>query len=359
MQKKIFIRLWVLAFSLLCMTGCSLPEPEETGTERELLCQFREERRFITNGSQYWEEKDPEWDSYWLVLEDQRSRPEEIYFEFTEDIERDVFALDKDYQMIWKHTFGSGRHSVPVSENAMGIMFAVRDMESFLPTGTGMHPRMETSFTGERLSVLGDSVSAFAGYIPWEDYAYYSNTNFGAASMWWAVLAEKTGMELCRINAVSGSGVIVPEDASTDRLLAGSSERYKNLSSKNGEAPDEILVLLGGNDYLNQIPGERIRQKYMTMLSEIKSAYPDAQIHVCTYFQSPALPEASLKELNELLRSIAQEAGVGIIDFENCGILEEEPEKYLIDGRMHPNERGQILIGICAAQQMLESRADT
>ena len=32
----------------------------------------------------------------------------ELRFEFTEDIEHEVFALNKDYQIIWKNTFGSG-----------------------------------------------------------------------------------------------------------------------------------------------------------------------------------------------------------------------------------------------------------
>ena len=357
MNRKYFVRLLIIAIFLLCAAGCSLPEPEGYGAERELLCQFRSGCRYVTNGDQYWEEKDPEWDLYWLLLDDQRSRPEELCFEFSEDIEREVFALNKDYQIIWKRTFGSGRHSAPVPETAMGFAFSVRDAESFYLTGTGMYPEMETSLTGRRLSVLGDSVSAFSGYIPWEDYAFYSSMNFGAASMWWAVLAENTGMELCKINAVSGSGVIVPENASTDQPLAGNSERCKDLSSKEGEKPDEILVLLGGNDYFKQISDDRIRQEYLQMLSEIKSVYPDARISVCTYFQSPAIPSARLEEFNGLLRSIAQEAEVGLIDFEDCGILEEDAGKYLIDD-VHPNERGQILVGVCAAQQMLESSAD-
>ncbi|MCM1134496.1 MAG: SGNH/GDSL hydrolase family protein [Clostridium sp.] len=355
MNRKIFVGLMAIASVLICMTGCSLPESKESSAERELLCQFRSGSRYVTDGGQYWEEKDPEWDSFCMMLDDQNNPPEEIRFEFTEEIEREVFAINREYQIVWKQTFSSGKHSVLVPETAMGFIFAVRSTEAFHLTGTGMHPKMETPYTGRRLSVLGDSVSAFSGYIPWEDYAYYSSMNFGAASMWWAVLAEKTGMELCKINAVSSSGVIVPEEENAGRLLSGNSERCIDLSSRDGENPDEILILLGGNDYLRQIPIESIRQEYLKMLSRIKKAYPEAQIHICTYFQSPAFPLALLKEFNELLRSIAQEAEVSLIDFENCGILEKEPEKYLIDGALHPNERGQILLGVCAAQQMLES----
>ena len=219
---------------LLCAAGCSRLEPETTGVERELLCQFRSGCRYLTGGDSYWEEKDPAWNAYWLTLADQYSRPEEICFELSEDIERDVFAVDESYHMVWKRTLGSGRHSVPVTESMMGIIFSVREEETFRPVGKGMHPRMETPLTGRRMSLIGDSVSAFTGYIPWDDYAYYSDANFGASSMWWAVLAENTGMEICNINAISSSGVIVPEDAETDRLVTGNSDRCKNLPKRRG-----------------------------------------------------------------------------------------------------------------------------
>ena len=355
--KQFGRQLMLTAAVLLSMAGCSRLGPENPGAERELLCQSRTGCRYVTNGDQYWEEKNPEWDLYWLTLRDQRGRPEEIRFELTEDVERDVFALNEDGQIVWKRTLDRGNHSIPVTKGMERILFSVRVGEPFRPVGTGMHPRLETPFTGRRLSVLGDSVSAFAGYIPWDEYSYYSSMNFGAASMWWAVLAEHTGMELCKINAVSGSGVVVPEDAASARLLAGGSDRCKDLLSGDGEAPDEILVMLGGNDFLRQIPSDRIKREYLEMLSKIKEAYPAAGIHVCTYYQCPSLPLTRLEELNGLLRSIAEEAGVGLIDLQDCGILESEPKKYLIDEVLHPNERGQILIGICGAQQLLESEA--
>lgn len=355
MNRRWYGGLLALAGAVL-LAGCSRLEPVRG--EQELLCQFRDGCRFSTSGSQYWEEKDPAWDLYWLVLDDQRGRPEEIRFEFAEDVEREVFALDENYQMLWKRTLGSGRHTVPVTEGVMGIMFQLQDGEPFRPVGTGMHPRMETSLTGRNLSLLGDSISAYTGYIPWDDYAYYSSADFGAASMWWAVLAEQTGMELCNINAVSGSGVVVPENPATDRLLTGNSGRCKNLSSQDGRDPDEILVLLGGNDFFQQVSSDRLKREYLEMLSKIKGAYPKARVHVCTYFPSPSFPLERVEELNGLLRTVAEEAGVGLIDLQDCGILEQEPKTYLIDETTHPNERGEILMGLCAARQMLESELD-
>lgn len=341
---------WPLALAAVFLCGCSMQPVDASGAERELLCQFRDGRRCQTDNLRYWEEENSAWDLGWLVMDDQRGRPTEVQLSFTEDEDRAVFALNKNYEIVWQSTFGKGEHSIPISDNMMGIMFSVKDGETVQTIGTGMHPRMETPLTGKRLSVLGDSVSAFAGFLDDDTYSYYGDWNFGAASMWWAVLAEKTGMEICRINAVSGSGVIVPED---DRKLMGHSERCTDLSARDGTKPDEILVFLGGNDYLAGIPVEQIRKESIAMLSDIKKAYPDASIHVCTYFPSPA---KSLKEMNDMLRDVAKQANVGLIDLENCGIMRDNPQKYLIDGQIHPNERGQILVGVCAAQQMLKEK---
>ncbi|MDE7034619.1 MAG: hypothetical protein K2O74_00005, partial [Eubacteriales bacterium] len=79
--------------------------------------------------------------------------------------------------------------------------------------------------------------------------------------------------------------------------------------------------------------------------------------HICTYFESLTRPAELLDELNVLRRCIAVAAGAGLIDLAGCGILSGAPEAYLIDGALHPNERGQILIGARAAQQLLESGA--
>lgn len=345
----------VLPFLLaVVLCGCALRPVEASGAERDLLCQFRDGHRYRVNGSRFIDEKDDAWDLGWLVAEDQRGRLTEVRFSFQEDEAHEVFALDKDYQVIWQRTLGKGEHSVPVAENVMGIAFSLRDGEPFQPVGTGMHPRLLTPLTGKKLSVLGDSVSAFSGYLPVEEGAYYSNVNFGAASMWWAVLAENTGMEICRINAVSGSGVVVPED---NRQLMGHSERCTSLSGRDGTTPDVILVLLGINDYFAGVPVSRIRQESLAMLSEIRKAYPEAAVHVCTYFPSPALNSAKLKELNSMIRGVAESAGVGLIDLEDCGILETEPQKYLIDSHLHPNEHGQILLGVRAGQQLLKGTA--
>lgn len=354
--KRAGAALALTAAVLLSVPGCSRQEPPDT--ERELLCQLHSGRRCLTNGDSFWEERDPAWDTCVLSMADQFSRPEEIRFTLTGEEERDAFAVDENRRVVWRRTLDGGEHRVTVTESMTEIFFPVQAGEAFQPVGTGMHSRMETPLAGRRLSVIGDSVSAYAGYIPWDDYSYYGSEDFGASSMWWAVLAERTGMELCRINAVSSSGVTVtPKDVPSDRQTAGNSDRCKDLSSRSGEAPDEILMLIGVNDYLRGVSAGDIERAYLEMIVRVQNAYPDAALHVCTYYQCPTLPAERLEELNGLLRDVAERSGVGLIDLENCGIIGDEPRTYLTDEELHPNERGEILMGLCAAGKLLEGEA--
>ena len=52
MDRKRFGGLLMLTAALLCTAGCSLLEPEGTGVERELLCQFRAGSRYAVSGTQ-------------------------------------------------------------------------------------------------------------------------------------------------------------------------------------------------------------------------------------------------------------------------------------------------------------------
>lgn len=342
----------------LCLATAVLSRGEEAvraGGERLLLCSREEGFYYKAEGSQYWNVQDTQWNALWVWMDDQVSRPQEIRFYFSQDVEHTVFAVDQNRQLLWMRTFGRGLHSFQPDGKEAAVCFSVMhsEEEELMLSGTGMHARLETALTGKRLSVLGDSISAYYGYIPMGQYACYSENHFSVKSMWWAVLAEKTGMELCEINAVSGSGVTRLSQAADDKNpLWGNSVRCKELSA--GGRPDEILILLGANDYMSGVPVNTIEREYLEMLAKIKEEYPDANVYACTYYECPAFGEGEKNELNALIRRAAEQGGVGLIDLEGCGIRASETEKYLMDGYVHPNEKGQLLMGIHAAGEMLK-----
>lgn len=342
------------------------------GDEQALLCRFRSGYRCQLGGSDYFA-ADAEWDLGWLEMDDQYSRPESIRFSFSEDADHLVLVTTKDYGLVNYYTLGKGEHMIEVTDDAARVFFSLRKGEPFRPTGTGMDPVAQTPLTGRKLSVLGDSISAYYGYLPYEPGAYYPRESepFGASSMWWAVLARNTGMEICKINAISGSGITVPAYAPQ---LTANSDRCKDLSGRDGTGPDEIIVLISGNDFLQGINKANenkenlsaavprilsdIKPHYLEMLDKIKKEYPDASIHVGTYFPCRTLTSAFLTPLNNMIREMAETARVDLIDLEDCGFTESEYNEYMIDGWLHPNERGQIKLGERAAREMLAGVQD-
>lgn len=340
--------------------------------EQKLLCRFRSGYRCQLGGSDYLV-ADAAWDLGWLEIDDQYSRPETIRFSFSEDEEHTVLVIDKDYGLINNYFFGKGEHQIAITDDVSRVFFSLRKDEPFHPIGTAMESVAKTSVTGKKLSVLGDSISAFSGYLAYEPGGYYPKDNepFGASSMWWAVLAKNTGMEICKINAISGSGIFVPEYAPQ---LTGNSDRCKDLSGRDGMEPDEIIVLLSGNDFfqginranenkedLNKaIPNilSNIKTKYLEMLDKIKNAYPNASVHVATYFPCRTLTSVLLTPLNKMIREVAETSKVDLIDLEDCGFTENEYNEYMIDGWLHPNERGQIKLGERATQEMLANEQE-
>lgn len=105
---------------------------------------------------------------------------------------------------------------------------------------------------GLRLSLLGDSISAFIGTIPAGNDYYYSGSNSGVSSasqMWWSVLCSETGMIPLVIDGYSGSGVTQLEDsAHINKVPMSSDTRCSRLGS--GTATPDIILIAGGvNDY--------------------------------------------------------------------------------------------------------------
>lgn len=103
-------------------------------------------------------------------------------------------------------------------------------------------PRHNAIPTGASVLVLGDSVSYGTGANQGEDYP--------------TLLASRTGWHV--INAG------VPGDTSADGL-----ERLQDLLQEH--APKLVLIELGGNDFLKQMPQEQTASNLRRILSQIKA----------------------------------------------------------------------------------------
>ena len=240
---------------------------------------------------------------------------------------------------------------------------------------------IDSQYEGKTVSILGDSISSFAGVCNdasvnstiANNRPYYpdSRVELTQGETWWQKTIDALGMRLLVNNSSSGSCVL--EDS--DNATAAYKDRAVQLhNSKTGETPDYIFVFLGTNDfsYYNKTLGsadavnydELITdnqdgsysyatpnttcEAYVIMLHKMTLRYPDAEIFCMTLLprRNPdydgAYDFGAPTSFNNDIKKIANRFGCTVVDFENCGISDEPSnfDYYIFDKAIHPNPAG-------------------
>lgn len=222
-------------------------------------------------------------------------------------------------------------------------------------------------YRGKKLSILGDSISTYTGYNPSGNAVYYTGSNCGVTSVndtWWKKLIDALGMTIELNNSWSGSRV-----TTTNGNDSAGVTRASNL----GTTPDVIIVYMGINDFNNEVGlgtydgsgsfptgTTTFREAYAVMLKNILTAYPLAEVWVCTlpYDEkngSVGFPEANdnsvlLATWNEAIRDMADLFGLRILEHAKCGLYYQNMSTYMGDysssnqTALHPNAKGHSLI---------------
>ncbi len=240
----------------------------------------------------------------------------------------------------------------------------------------------ENGMQGLGLSVVGDSISTYEGWIPEGFNGFYPENGelTDASQLWWQRLLKDTGMELCANNSSAGS--TCAGDSDKEDIQSGcSSFRLSYTVGKQGRLPDIIIVYMGTNDLLESVPigdndgtalveeGEidNFSDAYCMMLDKLESEYPIARIYCCTLTQvgdwgteRPYEPmENSLgmtaKDYSERIRLIADTRGLPVIDLYDCGIEIDNLTEMTSDG-VHLTPDGMKCVEE-AALAVLESTA--
>lgn len=231
---------------------------------------------------------------------------------------------------------------------------------------------------GKKLSLLGDSISAYAGTIPEGNDVYYTGNNSGVSDytqMWWSVLCRKTGMIPCVINGWSGSGVTqLTDSAHVNKVPMSDTSRCQALHT-NEAYPDVILIAGGVNDYsyaqqASQKPsgwegktapinGNSFDETYAVMIKNIQTAYPNAVV-IClsTWFTMRGTDNGytllngeglTQTDYDEAIERVAKYMRVPYINVERCGFSRSNfYPTYAEDSSSiptHPNARGQRVMG--------------
>ena len=222
-----------------------------------------------------------------------------------------------------------------------------------------------STYAGKVISILGDSISTFAGYIPvadgfnMEHLARYPQDDLltDVNETWWMQVIDRLDAKLgindsWRGATASGAAPVTTGTTGENASMANLT-RIQNLGS-NG-TPDVILFYGGTNDLahvskvgtfepstapteadLTTKKWDNLADGYVNTILRLKYYYPDAQI-VCllpTYTTSYYSNE-KLAQGNAVLASICEYYGVAYTDLRDCGITTGD----LHDG-IHPDAKG-------------------
>lgn len=242
----------------------------------------------------------------------------------------------------------------------------------------------EFSLEGTTLSILGDSISTYENWIP------YGYNNFYPASgdvkdindTWWIRMFDDTGMKLCA-NASSSGSTCAGDSTDAENPQVGCGDfRITDLSDKNGDYPDIIVVFMGTNDLLMGIPLgdndgtvtveegmiDNFTDAYSLMLDKLETYYPCSEIYCCTLLQvgdyGTDTPYVAFtngqgltsKDYSRQISIIAENKEYPVIDLYQCGIEIDNLQNMTSDG-VHPNAEGMKYIAEAVTSTIIDVRS--
>lgn len=224
---------------------------------------------------------------------------------------------------------------------------------------------------GAAVSIMGDSISTFQGYIPAGYYDFFPENGLvsDVNDTWWKRVLDEEGWTLC-VNGSSSGATCVGDSTSMDNPQCSCNEfRTGGLSGSDGTAPDIIIVYMGTNDFLQSIPlgdndGTRavaegqvamFGDAYTLMLDKLRVKYPASQIYCCTITQvggygtdTPYVEMVNgvgltTADYSARIAQIAGNKNLPVIDLQGCGIAVENLHNTTADG-VHPTPEGMQYI---------------
>lgn len=229
---------------------------------------------------------------------------------------------------------------------------------------------------GKKLSIYGDSISTYAGWIPTGNATWYTGNNAGIDNVnktWWKEVIDALQYDLLVNNSWSGRAVSSIRDSMTGHTTdAAYKQSNIDVLGSNG-TPEEIIIKLGINDFISGCPlgtytgetpinnsADTFTDAYALMLYRIMTTYPLAKVYCCTLPSCERIgdlvfPERnsngdSLVKWNNSIKQIASSFGAEVIDQAECGLTYFNLSTYMADyssdtGRgLHPNADGMTIL---------------
>lgn len=238
-----------------------------------------------------------------------------------------------------------------------------------------INDRLATDLKLSNFSVIGDSISSYAGKVP-TGYAYWypASDVQNYSDMWWSILERETGLTLLKDAAWSGSGLRGSRTGSAQ--IGCSQARCKDLGIWDGDtlitAPDIVIIYFGINEFGHLIgtydaktamPTQdellTFSEAYAVMLLNIKTTYPNAYIFCSTLYprykndNDPSSPfdfpniasnGKTIEDYNDVIVELARAFSCEVIYMADANINRNNATTYLMD-YLHPKKAGQKRMG--------------
>ena len=241
---------------------------------------------------------------------------------------------------------------------------------------------LSTPLQNKKISVLGDSFSAYAGFIPSGNEAYYTGSNAGVSNvnqMWWQRIINNNGATRDTINAYSGANVSSIRNQS---YCLSNTSMCENIGT-----PDIVIIMAGINDFshspalLGDYSGntsfpstnENFADAYALMLSRITDTYKTATVFCCglpVFVRTNTTknqPEQNTEtddshkttvDYNNKIKEISEMFNCQYIDLNKCGFNRENYySTYCQDNAStptHPNAKGHEVISRVVEAKLIE-----
>lgn len=232
------------------------------------------------------------------------------------------------------------------------------------------------AYEGKKFSILGDSISTYAGYIP-AGPAWYDGTRGGVLSVndtWWMAAINALGGTLEKNESYGGSR-LTATSLHPDLYPAGI-----NRCEQLGTSPDVAIIYMGINDFggaisignydgtANPESTTEFKEAYALTIHKIINKYKSIELWcstlpACEYNGNIGYPERNnsgipLNSYNEAIIDVARMFGVKVLDLASCGIRYENLSLYIADWNesketgVHPNKDGMMLIANQVIRQL-------
>lgn len=275
----------------------------------------------------------------------------------SEYIEEDVKYIDLEFKIPRKDGYYfRGWYESPTFEGDRCYKIDYTNVKDYVLYAKWEEANLQNAY----LSVIGDSISTYEGYIPKGHLHFPEYSATGSVSVnqtWWKKTVNDLGCRLGINNSYSGTCVMQQYGAYTSSETL---QRLRKCTRSDNIPPDIIVVFMGMNDCLiENVSTDQFAKSYRNMINNLHTLYPDAVLFFATLSYEVNYESKGTEALNKhleskevmngIIRDLAKEYNHTVIEFASAFNSRE----YLLD-TVHTNYKGMEKLAEVATKTIKE-----